>query len=191
MRRCRLCQLPWMPLLILLPAAAVVFFWGVGWGLPSRRVDPFLFGDHRVWSGAQLLQLAGPTEDPQRGADVATHRIDVRDRPVVVNETDEQRARIVRRYRLMSHQPDEWNTLKALSEMKPGQRNFDPKLYQYGGLWVYGVGAMLKAAGLAGLITVRSDMTYYLDHPEAIGRFYVLARTYSALWGLVGVAAVY
>src|SRR5579884_3202547 len=82
MRRCRLCQLPWMPLLILLPAAAVVFFWGVGWGLPSRRVDPFLFGDHRVWSGAQLLQLAGPTEDPQRGADVATHRIAVRGRPV-------------------------------------------------------------------------------------------------------------
>ena len=180
-----------LSLLLLVLMACSVFIPGLNWGLPSRAADPFLFDDHPVWSGARIQELAGPTDDPTRGADVASETLAARDHPIVVNETDRQRAKIIRRYRLMSHQPDEWNTLKALSEMKPGRGDFDPKLYQYGGLWVYPVGAMLKSCGVAGLITVRSDVTYYLDHPEAIGGFYVVARAYSVLWGLVGVVVVY
>ena len=67
----------------------------------------------------------------------------------MLNETDSQRAEIVRRYRLYSYQPDEMITFNALRQMKPGAGQLDPKLYQYGGLWVYPVGAMLKVEGFA------------------------------------------
>jgi hypothetical protein len=164
---------------------------GIGWGLPNSEANRFLFGSHPAWSGVQISELAGPTEDPSRGADVSSAVPVNRNTITVVNADDTDRARIVRRYRLMSYQPDEWNTLKALSEMKPGQGNFDPKLYQYGGLWVYPVGAMLKAASLMGGVTLKSDISYYLDHPQDFGRFYVVARLWSAIWALVGVVAIF
>ncbi|HWE02374.1 MAG TPA: glycosyltransferase family 39 protein [Tepidisphaeraceae bacterium] len=176
---------------ILLALGAGMFLPGIDWGLPSRDVDPYLFGEHEIWTGDQILKLAGPTENADRGADVASHPGASRSRAVIINATDEDRARIIRRYRLMSYQPDEWNTLKALSEMKPGQGNFDPKLYQYGGLWVYPVGAMLKIASMLHLIDLRSNVAFYLDHPEALGRFYIVARLWSVAWGMVGILAVY
>jgi 4-amino-4-deoxy-L-arabinose transferase-like glycosyltransferase len=81
--------------------------------------------------------------------------------------------------------------MRALAQMNPGQGKLDPKLYQYGGLWIYPVGAMLKGASRIGAIQLSSDLTFYLDHPEAFGRFYVVARLYSALWGVLGAWAVF
>src|SRR5690606_3933047 len=52
-------------------------------------------------------------------------------------------------------------------------------------------GAMLQLASMVGAIELTPDLAYYLDHPEAFGRFYVVARLYTVLWGLVGVWAVY
>jgi hypothetical protein len=178
-----------VPLLLVL--AAGMFIPGINWGLPSARVDSFLFGGRTPWTGKQILALAGSSQDADRGADVASHAGVDRNVPVIVNATDAERARIVRRYRLMSYQPDEWNTLKSLSEMNPRRGNFDPKLYQYGGLWVYPVGAMLKLASMLHLIDLRADVTWYLDHPEAFGRFYIVARLWSVMWAFVGVFAVY
>jgi hypothetical protein len=175
-------------LLALIVFAATVFCIGINWGLPSRRVDPFLFGDHPVWSGAEIDRLA-PPENASVGADVDANPIANRDKPVVLNDTDAKRAEIVRRYRLFSYQPDEMITFKSLSRI--GQFHGDPRLYQYGGLWIYPVGVMLKAASILHLVDLRADRIYYLDHPEAFGRFYVVARVYVVLWGLVGVWAVF
>ena len=125
---------------------------------------------------------------------MAAHASQDDDRPVVVNRTDAERAQIVRRYRLFTYQPDEMITLMSLGRMHPGRGDLDPRLYQYGGLWIYPVGAMLKAASLAGWVDLRGGpegIAYYLDHPGAFGRFYVVARAYVALWGLVGVWAVF
>ena len=152
----------------LIVLAAVVFCIGINWGLPSRRVDPFLFGDHPVWTGEEIDRLA-PAENANVGADVDTNPIVNRDKPVVLNDTDSKRAEIVRRYRLFSYQPDEMITFKSLSRIR--QFKGDPRLYQYGGLWIYPVGVMLKAASIVGLVDLRSDRVYYLDHPEAFGRF--------------------
>jgi hypothetical protein len=168
--------------------AAVAFLLGINWGLPSRQVDRFLFGDEPVWSGAKIAKLA-PSDANVLGADVDANPILNLSGPIVLNETDEQRAEIIRRYRLFSYQPDEMITLRSLSRI--GQHRGDPRLYQYGGLWIYPVGAMLKAASLLGLIELKADQAYYLDNPQAFGRFYVVARLYTVMWGLVAVWAVY
>jgi hypothetical protein len=175
-------------LVFLLLFAAVVFCVGINWGLPSHRVDPFLFGDHPVWRGAEIDKLA-PAENENVGADVDANPITNRDRAVLLNDTDAKRAEIVRRYRLFSYQPDEMITFKSLSRIR--QFKGDPRLYQYGGLWIYPVGVMLKLASIVHLVDLRADRIYYLDHPEAFGRFYVVARVYVVLWGLVGVWAVF
>jgi hypothetical protein len=178
-------------LVLLLAVGAIVFFTGIGWGLPSRRVDPLLFGNREPWTGQQILALAPARADASLGADVDVNPLLERSRPVVLNETDAQRAEIVRRYRLFSDQPDEMITFSALAQMRPGEGKLDPRLYQYGGLWVYPVGAMLKLASAAGFVPLQSDPAFYLDHPEAFGRFYVVARLYTVIWGLIGVWAVF
>jgi len=101
------------------------------------------------------------------------------------------RAEIIRRYRLYSYQPDEMITFRALARMHPDQNDFDPRMYQYGGLWIYPVGGLLKGASLVGWITPIGNTTNYLDHPDQFGQLYIVARAYAALWGMIGVAAVF
>jgi hypothetical protein len=176
----------------LIVLAAVVFVVGINWGLPTRGVDPYLFGEHPVWSGRTILRLAGGWDTNSKlGSDVDLNPITRRSAIVTLNANDIQRAEIIRRYRLFSAQPDEMITMRALAQMKPAEGKLDPKLYQYGGLWIYPVGALLKGASRIGAIELTSDLTFYLDHPEAFGRFYIVARLYSALWGLAGVWAVF
>ncbi len=175
----------------LLTVAATVFLAGIDWGLPSARVDAFLFGDRPVWTGRSLLQLAPADAAPDRGADVDANPLTVRDSSIVLNATDAQRAEIIRRYRLFTYQPDEMITLMSLARMRPGAGDLDPRLYQYGGLWVYGVGLMLRMGAAVDFLHLTADPAFYLDHPDAFGRFYVMARLYAALWGLVGVWTVH
>jgi hypothetical protein len=173
--------------------AAVVFLTGITWGLPSRKIDPYLFGGRPAWPGTRIAELvkADQRNDTHRGADVDVNPLGPTTQPVALNDTDAKRAAIILRYRLYTNQPDEMVTMMALASMKPGQRDFDPKLYQYGGLFVYPIGVMLKVCSLARLVTLKSDLTYYLDHPEEFGRFYVVARCYVAAFGLAGVLAVF
>jgi 4-amino-4-deoxy-L-arabinose transferase-like glycosyltransferase len=42
-----------------------------------------------------------------------------------------------------------------------------------------------------GLVRLTPDPAYYLDHPEAFGRFYIVARLCSAMWGMLGIVAVF
>jgi 4-amino-4-deoxy-L-arabinose transferase-like glycosyltransferase len=138
-----------------------------------------------VWSGEEIARLAGERDPNSKlGADVDVNPIQRTSQPVVLNETDQQRAQIIRRYRLYSYQPDEMITFMALSTLR--QARGDPKLYQYGGLWIYPVGALVRV-----FAKPRSDQAYYLDHPEKFGRFYVIARLYVVAWALVGAWAVF
>ena len=178
-------------ILLCLVFAGAVFVTGITWGLPSRAADQYLFGERTPWTGAEIMALAPLVEDPNRGADVDADPLVGRDRVIVLNETDKQRAEIVRRYRLFTYQPDEYNTMRSLAGMNPGRLKLDPRMYQYGGLWIYPVGALLKLASVVGVVHLTPDKAYYLDHPEQFARFYVIARLYSAAWGVVGAWAVY
>jgi hypothetical protein len=178
-----------LSLAIVLIAGAVVMIWGITWGMPGRQADEFLFIDdqHEPWTGEQIDALTGPrAAAPDLGSDVDANPLEKTDTWTVVNSSDAQRAEIVRRYRLFTYHPDEMVTFMALAQMNPSEGRLDPGLYQYGGLWVYSIGGVLKLASLVGLADVRADLTYYLDHPDAFGRFYVLARLFSAAWALVG-----
>ena len=167
------------------------FLPGIGWGLPTRADDRFLFGDREPWTGAQILELAGGLDaDSGRGADVDANPIDRSAGLVVLNDTDQKRAEVVRRYRLMSHQPDEFINFKAIAGMAQ-RRDGDPRLYQYGGLWIYPVAGLLGLADAVGYLELKSDLAWYLDRPEAFAKFYVVARLYSAAWGAIGAGLVF
>ena len=168
-------------------AALALFLPGINWGLPTRAVDPYLFGDQEPWSGEKIASLA-PPDAGARGADVDANPLVLQTGPVAVNRDDAERAEILIRYRLYSYQPDEMITFRSLSRIKESRG--DPRLYQYGGLWIYPVGALLQLGDIIGLVELRGDQAFYFDHPEAFGRFYVVARLYTVMWSLVATCAV-
>lgn len=181
---------PWLLAAMLL--SVPFLFLGLGWGLPSKAADEFLFADRTPWTGEQIVALAGGWSDRERqGADVQRDGAVDRSKAVDLNATDAQRADIVRRYRLYTFQPDEMINLRAYSQMRPGQLQLDPRLYQYGGLWFYPGGVLLKLADVAGFVELRGDVAYYLDNPDQAGRIYVVLRAMSAIWALSAVAAVF
>jgi len=171
---------------------------GLTWGLPSRDIDDLLSPGEPPWSGERIYSLAGGSGkfSPTRGADVdadplvGTARGATRE-PVLLTGSPEGAAAIYLRYRLYTYQPDEMITMMALAGMRPASLDLDPRLYQYGGLFIYPVGALIRLAGALGWIDVRADVPFYLDHPEEFGKFYVVARGSSAAWGLVGVLVVF
>ena len=182
-----------LPLISVLLVYAVFAAAGITWGLPSRDIDPYLFGGDEAWSGEKVASLARTAGkfSSTRGADVDADPLSKTGWPIPLTDTDEKVAAIYLRYRLYTHQPDEMITMMALSQMCPGSFDFDPRMYQYGGLFIYPVGALVRFCGLVGLIEVRSDLVYYLDNPAEFGKFYIAARAYVAAWGLIGVLVVY
>jgi hypothetical protein len=176
-------------LFLLMLLAAFVFTLGITWGLPSRQDDQYLLGSDLHGLRLERFVSTVPEVDASRGADVVAPTGNPNE-IVHLNDTDEKRAQILCRYRLYSYQPDEMITFRALSLMKPASLQFDPRLYQYGGLWIYPVGVLIKVCSWVGLVSI-TDRSTYIDNPELFGRFYVVARAYSAAWGVVGVWAVF
>ncbi len=159
---------------------------GIDWGLPSRGSDQQLFASHLEWSGAELAAFDADRVASDIGADVDRDPLPRSADPVTTNPDDDKRAQIVRRYRLFSNQPDEMITFMALQQMKPAALELDPRLYQYGGLWIYPVGGLLKACDAVGLVDLRPDKAFYYENPQAFGRFYVVARCYTLAWFALG-----
>jgi 4-amino-4-deoxy-L-arabinose transferase-like glycosyltransferase len=163
------------------------------WGLPSSAADNLLFGGAPAWSAARYnaaTDLAQLSTRPA-GADTDLNPLVARDRLIDLTTDDGARAEILRRYRLYSRQPDEMIIFRALQRMHPRQLDFDPRLYQYGGGYIYLVGAALGVGALLHYVPLTADIGVYLEHPELFARFYVVARLLSLLFGALTLWAVF
>ncbi len=165
----------------------------IGWGLPSRSADHLLFAGGAPWPAERLnlAQTLAERRTRSTGADTDLNPLADRSGLVDLTADDARRAEILRRYRLFSRQPDEMITFMALQRMRPAELDFDPHLYQYGGAFIYAVGAALGIAAAAGFATLTGDASYYLDHPEAFARFYLVARLLVALLSATALVAAH
>lgn len=163
----------------------------LGWGLPSRTRDATLFGGAAPWPAERYraAQALAARATRPAGADTDLDPLAAGNGISDLTPDDAARAAILRRYRLYSRQPDEMITFMALQRMNPRAGDFDPRMYQYGGAYVYAVAGALVAADRLGLVQLRTDPGAYLDHPERFGRLYVVARVVSLVFGLVALAA--
>ncbi len=162
------------------------------WGLPTSGYDPLLFGGDSPWPARRYHAAEALEARRSRlgGADTDLDPLSAGDRIVELTAGEADRAAILLRYRLYSRQPDEMITFQALSRMNPRQGDFDPRLYQYGGGWIYVVAAGLGAAHVLGAVQLSSDLASYLESPEAFARFYLVARLVVLVFGAFALLAV-
>ncbi|MFP4057751.1 MAG: glycosyltransferase family 39 protein [Candidatus Brocadiia bacterium] len=92
---------------------------------------------------------------------------------------------------LRSYHPDEYQVFKSLSSMRPRRLDFDPGNYIYPSLHTYLVGGALGACSLVGAVRLEPDLEYYFDHPDALGRLYLVGRAVSLLAALAALGLVW
>ena len=188
-RRRRLRIATWVVVLAWMLAMSPLSFWG----LPTSSRDDLLFGGEPAWDASRYAGAVETVERraPGSGADTDADPLTIDNRIVELTADQSQRAAILLRYRLYSRQPDEMITFRALQQMNPRGLDFDPKLYQYGGAYIYLIGALIGVTSILGITTLSGDVNVYLAEPELFAGFYMVARIVSLIFGgLTLIAAV-
>ena len=175
------------PLAAILLVFVIVVSLEIGWGLPGPRRTELLFpGGLTDQTVADLVErsqgqlaAAGDTPIPLlgRGAEPPPYDRD-------------QALDACRRFLLYTENPDEMLTIMALARIKPGEIQFDPGMGQYGGAFLYPLGAWLKAATMTGLAR-QGNLEHYLRHSEDMGRIYLVGRAFVALCVALALVVIY
>jgi len=79
------------------------------------------------------------------------------------------------RFKIYSIEADEHVNIMALARIKQGQGQFDPHFYQYGGAWLYPLGAWYLVLSKLGVVSV-APLTTYLEQPDLMDAVYMWGR---------------
>lgn len=85
------------------------------------------------------------------------------------------------RFKIYSVDADEMVNVMALARINPARAQFDPHFYQYGGAWLYPLGAWYAALDKLGLIDVRGGVTALAEHPNRMDAVYWYGRLFVIL----------
>lgn len=92
---------------------------------------------------------------------------------------------------IQSYHPDEQNITYSLRNMNPRDFDFNPRFFGNPTFYTYQVGAAALAGSLTGLLPAESSPDYWLSHPEAVRRFYILGRSISLAYAALSLWLVY
>lgn len=175
-------------------------FWGLSWGLPAAerlRVLP----EGRPLSRESAQRLSDAWAKLYAEIERSHERLDAEE-PVTYLKGAAQfppgwdfppgaLANSWRSFMLQTVQPDEKKAFIILSRMRPWRLEFEPLYAQYGGAFVYPLGAWLWFASKLGAATVTADMRHYLMNPAQMGRLYLLGRLFVLAFHLGGLWIIF
>lgn len=92
---------------------------------------------------------------------------------------------------MSSTYPEENYVIHALSQMGLKPLNLNPHYFNFGGFYVYPLGAFLKLSSFVGLLHLTQDRSFYLEHPEEIGKLYWLGKIFLNLFFIGAVFIFY
>lgn len=90
-----------------------------------------------------------------------------------------------------SYHPDEQNITYSLRNMDPARGDFNPRFFGNPTFYTYQVGALAFAASRAGILPREMSGEYWLAHPEAVRRFYLMGRMLSFVYAMLSALIVY
>ena len=165
--------------MIIVIAAAILIFRGIGIGLPSaERLNVEL-------GGTAAMKAA----EPQLRTFLSGRKYD-RSEFLGLENRDDMAALSPYLDQVRSYHPDEQYILKTLSRMV---RDYDwqPRSYIYPPFFFYQVGAGLAAGRVGGYLKSPPGTLALLERPDLAGRVYLIARSAIALAALAGIVFVF
>ncbi|MCM8778072.1 MAG: glycosyltransferase family 39 protein, partial [Candidatus Omnitrophica bacterium] len=89
----------------------------------------------------------------------------------------------MRSYLLRTRVPDE-SVLIPLERMNPKKLDFNPRVFAYGGFYIYSEGLYLATLRSLGILNIKRDIGYYLLNPSEMGKIFVALRAVNTLLAL-------
>jgi hypothetical protein len=175
-------------------ALALCFgLWGLGWQLPSRERLSWVLppGADTPEARASLEESwrrmhASLGEDLMIASQDATSFKGLQAAPSGWVRPPEVLVNSVRSFYLRSAFDDEQTFLILFSKMRPRELDFRPRMYLYGGGYLYPLGAWMGGCALLGLGHLSHRLADYLAHPEWLAGLYLSGRLFSTFAWLLG-----
>lgn len=180
-------------LIAALAVAVAAGLCGITGGLPGaerlRALPPELRGSsefaarladawHALYADLERSHAEMRAEEPHTGA---VGRVEV---PAGWTFPPDALINSARALLTQSVNPDEKKSFIILGRMRPWRLEFEPLYAQYGGAFIYPLGAFLGAAHLIGLARLTPDLAHYLTVPSDMARLYLLGRLFVLLFHL-------
>jgi len=75
--------------------------------------------------------------------------------------------------------------------MRPRNFDFNPRLFQYGGAYIYTMGAYFGSLHITGAIRLKNDIVYYLKNPDMMGRIFYFGRMLNIFLMLITIIFIF
>ncbi|MBI4667678.1 MAG: glycosyltransferase family 39 protein [Elusimicrobia bacterium] len=191
-----------------LVAMGSLYLWGLRWGLPSHeRGALFLpspmksesdFYEKLEANRSKLYEIKDEIWNTQGSvAGELANIYDVSERRIteVCGWKDPLNKLLLHSYSsflLRTVDSDEQSFFVELAHMNPRKFQITPCLdLVHTGVFLYGLGAWIKAAEILGAIELTQDIKHYYRFPEKMAKLYVAGRLYILLWVLLGAWFLY
>lgn len=171
-----------------------IHLYGINWGVPNSAISSLVFKNTEIINKLSSVMLTTHQEIKEMMDYYGTqYRSDYQPKEKIilkVNDTITTSKELVnscRSYLIRSSGADEQAVLGALSKMSPARCNLNPHFYEYGGVYLYPMGAFLYLLSKIKILTVTSDMSFYLLHPDEMGKMYIWGRVFGAIGSLISI----
>ncbi|MFH1368213.1 MAG: glycosyltransferase family 39 protein [Elusimicrobiota bacterium] len=173
---------------------------GSDWGIPGetrkdlvmpKELDNAAFYNFMVSARNDIYENSGNSplgrvkKDASGPADLTpimkTMGVKTRENPVFYRNRTAL-SNFIRPYLLRSCHTDEQMTIASLGGMRPEKLDFNPRIFQYGGAYIYSVGAWFACLKLAGILKLTTDLSFYFQNPVEMGKFFTAGRIMNSIF---------
>ena len=91
---------------------------------------------------------------------------------------------------ISSLMPDEQYVLNAVSQLSLKPLNLKLNFFHYGHFHIYAVGATLLLAQRLGVVTLTTDRSFYLKHPDMTRRIFVVGKFLGIFFGALAIPLI-
>lgn len=169
---------------------------GMKVGLPSREVIALSFADGPQFEAGKKAFVSSREEVYAHYGSIARHDPDILSHAYVPDTKKLMRVdlpggalevsqAVIHRMRgrfLRSTLPDEELLIASLQKIRPERFQFNPHLFQYGGVYIYFCGFLLWMCAKLGLLVLSSDITAYLNDPNLSALIYAVPKYANAFF---------
>ncbi|MCM8758735.1 MAG: glycosyltransferase family 39 protein [Candidatus Omnitrophica bacterium] len=147
-------------------AIVIIFFaaffclMGIKWGLPGNEIKKFSMSFREI-----------PQEYIKNAWQISKEKQDQKLPRSIFNP-------------IRSFHPDEQNILKSIASMSVEKFDFNPHFFEYPSAQIYLVAITLKILSSLNLITLKSDIGYYFEHPEEMSKIYLAGRMLTVMMAI-------
>ncbi len=183
----------------ILALSVFLHIYGIGWGVSDKnRVNLLIGEDNTIDKYIPVMENLHKEIDemvPSYGHQYSPSYLPDELTTVKIGDKETTAPKSVfnslRSYLVRSYGPDEQRAIIALSRINPDTKDFNPRFYAYGGVYLYPMGLFFYGLSRLNLLTLKDDMSYYFHRPEKIGKIFVSGRFFGAVGALLSVFVFY